>query len=336
MGARAAEAGAGAERLRAGEGPAGLKREEGRGGQGVRGPQPLCRVRPRRRVARGAVPCRGPRRPGPPESLDRDRLLPRGPGTVPGAPAAAESPAAGRGAEQGGTRTRGLDAAIPVGPAEDRAAGGPRRKGIRRWPPAVTPAGGRAGARRGRRCCGGRSLVPPGRGASAGPPRRSPGPEPLVSLEAPRVCAHRGLELRPRALPLGRRLASLAQLCRPECPGPSSSARPAAPPRPPPSPPLEVFLELERRMCLLSAPDSPRFVGLFPLVSHVRACSKLVSSPCPASDLSDFRGACRGGQRQGLCVPPPASRLRSKPVFFMNAQGQDLVLKTTLVTAVGK
>lgn len=158
----------------------------------------------------------------------------------------------------------------------------------------------------------------------------------LGFLEAPRVCAHRGLELRPRALPLGRRPASLAQLCRPECPGPSSSARPAAPPRPPPSPPLEVFLELERRMCLLSAPDSPRFVGLFPLVSHVRACSKLVSSPCPASDLSDFRGACRGGQRQGLCVPPPASRLRSKPVFFMNAQGQDLVLKTTLVTAVGK
>lgn len=50
------------------------------------------------------------------------------------------------------------------------------------------------------------------RGAS---PRRSPVPEPLVSLEAPRVCAHRGLELRPHALPPARRPASLAQLCRP-------------------------------------------------------------------------------------------------------------------------
>lgn len=50
------------------------------------------------------------------------------------------------------------------------------------------------------------------------------------------------------------------------------------------------------------------------------------------------RGAAAedGGRASDSGVPPPASRLRSKPVFFIHAQGQDLVLKTTLVRAVGQ
>lgn len=210
-------------------------------------------------MARGAVPCRGPRRPGPPESLDRDRLLPRGPALYRGLLRPRR-----RARRDSNARTGRCDPRRPRGGPSCRrtAAEGDSEVAAGR-----DPAGGRAG----RRCCGAGAWCRPGDELAASPLPEPPGAspalaraEPLVSPEAPRSALT-------AAWSSGRRPASLAQLRRPGAPGPSCSARPAAPPGPPPSPPLEVFLELERRMCLLPAPDSPRCLRLFP--SFPRACS---------------------------------------------------------------